>query len=273
MPQPNKFKKEKEITDNHVNYTTKQLLNMGYMTFAKFSRRNNIGYDSVKALQARGDIIVVTSLDGKPLVSPDSKIVLSPMEKEILNRNSKLYAFSKREGLKDIRLKRSSIDSAYEEYVYKRAQGEDVEIYYNPKENVLSVAAESEIMDKKHNFCITEGILAVGNVVNSFTIKNEARWISIEFKYNSYKVAYFTEDHEQHKKAFESLGEAKAHIIKEMENNESSISDVVIYHHGYELLRYVDGEFIEINEEKRIAQDKLREGNLKKLMSEIDDMK
>lgn len=252
--------KEKEI----VRYTNRELDALGYDSFARFARHNNISFAAVKRLSVYDKIPVVISSEGKPYVCPGTVLRLSQIERETLDRNAKMYELSVREKLIRIRLRKKDIEAAYEKYSERRFRNEDVELYYNVLTKEQIVANEEAITDKVHVKCVTSGIVAIGNPVNTFTISNEERWICIEYLYGLYRVAYEYELEEK-KKNFETLEEAKKWIT----DNDKNIRNVSIRHRGYCLYKYSNGEFELVDEEKKLAQKKLHDGNFKKMMSEI----
>lgn len=247
--------------------TEEQLKELGYTTFSKFAKKNYLKFDAVKLLQKDGKISVVLSLEGKPMVTPDSSISLTPFEREVLNRNATLQEFSKREDIKHIRIRGNELVSIYEEYVARTAQGEAVDIYFDLEKKKKFIASEDEITDKRRYRSITAGILGMMEPVNTYTIKEEEKWLILEFSYNVYRAVF--NDNGITKKHFFYTEEEARKFARE---NGNLYGEIEIRHHGYILCTYKDGQFTEVNEEKKAAEERERKAAFNKLMKEIDAM-
>ena len=247
--------------------TEEQLKELGYTTFSKFAKKNYLKFDAVKLLQKEGKISVVLSSEGKPMITPESAVSLTPFEREVLNRNASLQEFSKRENIKDIRIRSKEVVSIYEEYVTRTTLGENVDIYLDLEKKKQFVASEDEITDKKRYRSVTAGILGMMEPVNTHTIKTEETWLILEFSYNVFRVIF--DDNGVIKKYFFYTEEEARKFARE---NGNVYGEIEIRHHGYSLCTYKDGQFTEVNEEKKAAEERERRAAFNKLMKEIDAM-
>lgn len=252
-------------------YTSKELVQAGYKKIGSFANDNYLSLYAARKLVADNVIDGEIAKDNNIFyVKPGTTINISGYEKIILERDANLHMFRVREGLKEFRMKAHLVEEMFEEYQVLHLQGEDVELFYNPKKRVHIVCNSMDLLNKDEFFDITSSIIAQQKPVTSLTIKNEIKWVTLQYIYNSYRAFFTTKEGQEHKNSFDTLEEALG-FFKEYSSKEEC-TNMRIRHHGYLLGTYKDGVYTVVDEESKYLEH-LREMKRRgQIMDDVNKM-